>query len=62
MKVLTIDEVAKMLQMSKHTIYRYAKDGTIPAVRIGGSWRIAEEVLSKWLVSGSMNHAKTVKS
>ncbi|MBI5374208.1 MAG: helix-turn-helix domain-containing protein [Candidatus Schekmanbacteria bacterium] len=58
MKLLTIDEVAKLLKLNKHTIYRYAKDGKIPAVRIGGSWRIAEEVLSRWLVDGSSNNKR----
>ena len=58
MKLLTIDEVAKFLKMSKHTLYKYAKDGTIPAVKIGGSWRFMEDALKQWIVKESLNKAK----
>lgn len=49
MKILTIREAAKALKINEHTAYRYAKEGKIPATRVGRSWRVIEEVLEKWL-------------
>ena len=49
MKILTIREAAKVLKINEHTAYRYAKEGKIPATRVGRSWRVMEEVLEKWL-------------
>lgn len=49
MKILTIREAAKVLKINEHTAYRYAKEGKIPATRVGRSWRVVEEVLEKWL-------------
>ena len=36
----TIKEAAEILKMSTCTIYKLAQQGKIPAVKIGGSWRI----------------------
>ena len=49
MKILTIREAAQVLKINEHTAYRYAKEGKIPATRVGRSWRVMEEVLEKWL-------------
>ena len=49
MKLLKIKEVASILKIDKITTYKYAKDGTIPAIRIGRNWRFLEEVLEEWL-------------
>lgn len=49
MKLLTIQEVAAILKIDKFTAYRYAKEGTIPAIRVGRNWRFLEEVLEEWL-------------
>ena len=38
-KALTVSELAVILQVSGHMVYRYAADGTIPAFRVGRSWR-----------------------
>ncbi len=49
MKILTIKEVAKILKINEHTAYRYAKEGRIPATRVGRNWRMIEEVMEDWL-------------
>jgi len=49
MKLMTIKEVARLLKINEHTAYRYAKDGRIPATRVGRNWRVLEEVLETWL-------------
>lgn len=38
--VLTVNEVADYMRVSRVTAWRWCKDGVIPAFRIGGRWRI----------------------
>ncbi len=49
--VLTVDEVAKLLKLSKITIYRLIKTGEIPAYKVGASWRINKEDLEAYIES-----------
>ncbi len=44
---LTIDEVAKRLKVAKSTIYRMAKEGKIPATKIGKVWRFSSIRISE---------------
>lgn len=44
---LTIDEAARLLKMSKITIYRMARKGQLPAVKFGKVWRISSKKLSE---------------
>ena len=48
-KLWTIKEVAEYLQLDKHTIYRMARKGEIPAYKVAGQWRFKKELLDKWL-------------
>jgi excisionase family DNA binding protein len=44
------DEVARLLALSRRTVYRMIKDGRLPAVKWGaGPWRISQEALSSAL-------------
>ena len=46
---LTIREVAEALSLSREMIYKLAKQGKIPAIQIGSSWRIHREDFESWL-------------
>lgn len=51
-KLLTIGEVAKVLNTSWHTIYRWMREGNIPVLRLGhgkGSLRFDPKKLNLWL-------------
>jgi excisionase family DNA binding protein len=48
-KVLTVMDVAELLSLSPITVYRLAKRGEIPAVRVGRCWRFTREAIEKWL-------------
>ncbi len=37
--IMTVDEVAKYLKLSKITVYKLTQKGDIPGFRIGSSWR-----------------------
>jgi excisionase family DNA binding protein len=50
-EILTVDEVATFLKAGKRTVYRLAANGTIPAFKLGGTWRFRREDLNAWIKS-----------
>jgi excisionase family DNA binding protein len=38
-EILTIPEVARLLRIGQRTAYTLAREGKLPAVRIGNQWR-----------------------
>jgi excisionase family DNA binding protein len=52
-KLLTVDQVAERLQVSKWSVYRRIEAGELPAVRLGSTnrapLRISERELQAWL-------------
>lgn len=48
-RLLTIDEVADYMQVSRFTVYRLAKDRAIPATKIGRQWRFQKEEIDQWI-------------
>lgn len=47
-KILTIPEAAKMLRMNPITLRGFAKNGDLPAAKLGKQWRIRQEKLKEW--------------
>ena len=52
-KLLTVNEVAKILRVSNMTVYRLVKSKQIPAIRVGKNYRIKETDVEKYLDRGS---------
>ncbi|MFH1045587.1 MAG: helix-turn-helix domain-containing protein [Candidatus Omnitrophota bacterium] len=48
-RIMDVQEVARYLNMVPDTIYRKARAGEIPAVKMGKCWRFPKETLDKWL-------------
>jgi len=48
-ELLTSNEIAKMLKVSKKTIYRMIDDGRLRGSKIGKEWRFKKDKLEKWL-------------
>lgn len=48
--LMTIDEVAAVLRVSRFTVYRLAKGRAIPATKIGRQWRFQKEEINRWLL------------
>ena len=48
-RFVTVAEVASMLRVSNMTVYRLIQAGTIPAVRVGRSYRIREDDVDRYL-------------
>jgi excisionase family DNA binding protein len=47
--VMTVKEVAAFLRLSEATIYRLAKRGRIPGIKIGGAWRFRRRLVEEWM-------------
>lgn len=48
-EVLTVAQVAEYLQLNKLTVYKYIREGMIPAVRIGRVIRVRTEDVARFL-------------
>lgn len=46
---LTVAEVAKVMRVSKMTVYRLVHSGELPAVRVGRSFRVRSEAVHAYL-------------
>ena len=48
---LTIEEVAEWLNVNPKTIYRLLQRKEIPGFKVGGQWRVNQEMLQEWMRS-----------
>ena len=51
-RFLTVAEVADIMRVSSMTVYRLIKAGEVRAVRIGKSYRLAEDDVDRYLAQG----------
>lgn len=51
-EVLTIPEAAALCRVSPAVMYRGALAGEVPAMKVGGQWRLLRSVLLRWLDGG----------
>jgi len=58
---LTLEETAQYLKIGKSTLYELARNGKVPAHKMGRVWRFDPKELDKWLKSGEAPLAKVVK-
>jgi excisionase family DNA binding protein len=52
-EILDIEGAADVLGVSKTTIYKLAREGTIPATRVGREWRFSRSNLIDWIKNGT---------
>ncbi|MDD5347266.1 MAG: helix-turn-helix domain-containing protein [Candidatus Omnitrophica bacterium] len=48
-EILTAKEVAEYLHIHPLTVHRYAREGRIPAFKIGTDWRFHRKYIEKWI-------------
>jgi len=48
-EILTLEEVALYLRLKPQTIYKWAQERRIPAVKLGKEWRFRRSILDRWL-------------
>ena len=51
--VMTVNQVAEYLQVSRRTVYSMAAAGSLPGKKVGEQWRFFKPELDKWLAQES---------
>ncbi|MBF0483639.1 MAG: helix-turn-helix domain-containing protein [Candidatus Omnitrophica bacterium] len=47
--LMTIEELADYLRVTKRTVYDWLKKEKIPALKIVGQWRFQKDKIDEWL-------------
>ena len=47
--LMTIDELAGYLKVTRRTIYEWLKSNKIPAIKLVGQWRFRRDKIDQWL-------------
>lgn len=48
-EVMTIEELAAYLKLSKSTLYKLAQEGKVPGQKVGRHWRFRKHAIDRWL-------------
>jgi excisionase family DNA binding protein len=54
--IMTIAEAAQYLGLHELTVRRLAREGAIPALKLGRQWRIKRDLLEKWIEQRSLDN------
>jgi excisionase family DNA binding protein len=49
LKFLTLEQAAKILQVSKRTLHRLIERREMPGMKVGAQWRIPESQFLRWV-------------
>ena len=52
--MMTINEAAEYLSLHPLTVRRLAREGKIPAFKVGRQWRVKRELLDRFIEQASM--------
>lgn len=48
-QLLTLAEAARLLHVSTRTLQRMIRNNDLPALKVGGQWRLRESQLTDWI-------------
>ena len=57
-ELLEVSEIARYLRVSDVTIYRWCREGRLPCLKLGNTWRIRRSALEEFLARGE--HSATL--
>lgn len=52
-EILTIDELALYLKLSKSTVYKLAQERKIPGQKVGRHWRFSRRAIDRWMAQSN---------
>jgi len=61
-QIMTIAQVAEFLGLHELTVRRLAREGAIPALKLGRQWRVKKDLLEKWIETRSLDNVKDLAS
>ena len=53
-ELMTVEEVAAYLRVTKKTVYRLLERSSIPATKVGHQWRFEKGLINEWLRRSSV--------
>lgn len=59
--VMTIDELAAYLKLSKSTLYKLAQERKVPGQKVGKHWRFRKETIDRWLDERNTESSETTQ-
>jgi len=59
-ELMTVEELAAYLRVTKKTIYRLLRQGKIPAIKVGRQWRFEKARIDEWLHRSSVETKATI--
>lgn len=51
-EIMTMDELAEYLKISKSTLYKLAVENKLPGTKIGKRWRFHKDAIDEWVKNG----------
>lgn len=51
--VLSVEEVAEVLNVTRTNVYAWLRDGVIPGYKLGTTWRVLREELKTTMATGA---------
>lgn len=60
-QALTVEQVAKQLQVHPTTIHKLIKTGQLKGIRVGRLWRVPMEALEEYLKNSSIGSSEVQK-
>lgn len=51
METLTPNDISRILRLHPFTVTRLAREGKLPAFKVGGVWRFRKDQFEEWITS-----------
>ncbi|MBU0676185.1 MAG: helix-turn-helix domain-containing protein [Proteobacteria bacterium] len=51
--ILTIEELAVYLKISKSSLYKLAQKGEVPGQKVGKHWRFRRDIIDQWMAEST---------
>ena len=61
-ETLTPSDISKILKLHPFTVTRLAREGKIPAFKVGGVWRIERATFERWIAKQGNHSGKKGKT
>jgi excisionase family DNA binding protein len=57
-QLLTLEQVAKYLNVDRFTVYRLLAQKQLPAFKVGSQWRFKRKMIEAWLMKNASSPRK----
>jgi excisionase family DNA binding protein len=53
-EIMDVHDVAIYLRLSEAAVYKLARAGCLPGLRVGKLWRFRKDLIDDWILAGTM--------